>query len=93
MVSGSICRDSRTAESVRIFEGGRSYKRNWSEYLKRDAEIRGPLNRSEFLNGDAGIYDSWILTVRGFMHTLLKFQKFRTGLKILILEKVFLALC
>ena len=45
LVSGSICRNPRTAESVRIFQG--------------DAGIHGPQNRSEFLNRDAGSLDTY----------------------------------
>ena len=42
------CRNPRTFESVWIFEGGR---------LKGDDRIRGLLNHSEFLMGDAEIYE------------------------------------
>ena len=49
MVSGSICRDPRTAKSVRICKVCRNQRTAESVIiLKRNAGIHGPQNRSEF---------------------------------------------
>ena len=59
MISGTICEDPRTVDSVRIFEGGRRFRRTAESVRFLKVECRAPRTAESvrIFKGNAGIYE------------------------------------